>query len=117
MKETETAPAQPQTPSQDHSSLAIVAMVLGAFSLTGPGLFLGIPAIVVAIIALKTHAAGRGLSIVGLVTGIISTLFSLLFIAMLIFAIIWESNHPGDIQRYENHAPSQQSERPRSSEV
>lgn len=80
--------------TQSDSSLAITAMVLGVVSLTGPGLILGIPAIILAIIALKKNAAGRGLSITGLITGIVSTVFSLLFIAFLIFMLIVSANTP-----------------------
>lgn len=69
-------------------------MIFGVVSLTGPGLILGIPAIILAIIALKKKAAGRGLSIAGLVTGIISTVLSLLFIAFLIVMLIVSANTP-----------------------
>lgn len=79
--------AHPKT-TQTDSPLAIVSMVLGVISLTGPGLLLGIPAIILAIIALKQGAGGRGLSIAGLVTGAVSTLFSILFIAFIMF-VAW----------------------------
>ena len=85
-----------QPTTQSDSSLAIASMVLGTVSLTGPGLFLGIPAIILAIIALKKKAAGRGLSIAGLVTGIVSTVFSLLFIAFVILMIIFSADQPSD---------------------
>ncbi len=75
-------------PASEHSNLAIVSMVLGIVSLTGPGLFLGIPAIVLAIIALKKSPADRGMSITGLVTGAVSTLISLLVILFFIFVMI-----------------------------
>jgi uncharacterized membrane protein len=80
------------TPQTADNSLAIASMVLGVVSLTGPGLILGIPAIILAAIALKKKAAGRGLSIAGLVTGIISTVLSLLFIAFLIVMLIVSAN-------------------------
>ncbi|MDX2776370.1 DUF4190 domain-containing protein [Streptomyces caniscabiei] len=93
------------TSTQPDSSLAIASMVLGVVSLTGPGLFLGIPAIVLAIIALKKNAAGRGLSIAGLVTGIVSTVFSLLFIAFLVIMMIVSANTQNTDKPYE-HGPS-----------
>lgn len=69
------------------SSVALLSMILGIISLLGPGLLLGIPAIVMAIIALKRNERDRGFSITGLVTGIISTVVSLLiFLALLFFA-------------------------------
>lgn len=71
-------------------------MVLGVVSLTGPGLFLGIPAIVIAIIALKKKAGGRGLSIAGLVTGIVSTVLSLLFFAFIVLMIIFSADTPDE---------------------
>jgi len=79
---------------EDSSTLAVVSMVLGIVSLTGPGLFLGIPAIVTAIIALKKKLAGRGLAITGLVTGIVSTVVSLLFCIFMVFLITWGITHP-----------------------
>jgi Na+/proline symporter len=83
---------------QEDSSLAIVSMVLGIISLTGPGLLLGIPAIVTGIIALKKKVANRGLAITGLVTGIVSTVLSLLFCLFMIFLITWSIAHPGEFE-------------------
>jgi hypothetical protein len=71
-------------------------MVLGIVSLTGPGLFLGIPAIVTGIIALKKKLAGRGLAITGLVTGIVSTVLSLIFCIFMIFLIAYGIAHPDE---------------------
>jgi Na+/proline symporter len=83
---------------QEDSSLAIVSMVLGIISLTGPGLLLGIPAIVTGIVALKKKLAGRGLAIAGLVTGIVSTVLSLLFCLLMIFLISWSIAHPEEFE-------------------
>jgi hypothetical protein len=83
-------------PKQEDNSLAIISMVLGIVSLTGPGLILGIPAIVTAIIALKKKLAGRGLAITGLITGIVSTIISLLFCLFMAFLIIWSIAHPNN---------------------
>jgi hypothetical protein len=74
---------------QADSPLAITSMVLGVVSLTGPGFILGIPAIILAIIALAKKQGGKGLSITGLVTGSISTLASILFIAFFVFIVFW----------------------------
>jgi hypothetical protein len=81
-------------PKQEDSNLAIVSMVLGVVSLTGPGLLLGIPAIVTASIALKKKLAGRGLAIAGLVTGIVSTVISILFCLFIMFLVMWSIAYP-----------------------
>lgn len=97
-----------QKPQED-SNLAIVSMVLGVVSMTGPGLLLGIPAIITASIALKKKLAGRGLAIAGLVTGIISTVLSLLFFAFMAFLIMWSVAHPEEL--HDNRMPGGWSER------
>lgn len=84
------------SPASTDNSLAITSMVLGIVSLTGFGLILGIPAIVLGIIALKKKAANRGLSITGIVTGAISTLLSLLLIAFFVFMVIFAASQPND---------------------
>lgn len=84
---------QPLTPQPD-SSLAIISMVFGIISLTGPGLLLGIPAIIIGIIALKKRAGSRSLSITGLVTGAISTVLSILFFICIALIIGWGISHP-----------------------
>lgn len=98
--EEQTRPApqpvteQPMPQASSDETLAIISLVLGLISLTGPGLILGIPAIITGSIALKKHQAGRGLSIAGLVSGIVSTVMSILFGVIIIFAFIWGLNHP-----------------------
>lgn len=94
-----TTPTTPPTKQPD-SPLAVAAMVCGAVSLTGPGLLLGIPALVLGVIALKRGDSGRGLSIAGIVTGAVSTLLSLIFIAILVCLAIWGG--------YDSVQPSQQ---------
>ncbi len=79
------------------NALAIVSMVLGITSLIGPGLLFGVPAIVLAAIALKKDQGERGLSITGLVTGIISTLLSVLFIIGIVLMFVWGTNAPEEI--------------------
>lgn len=75
--------------AQNDNSLALTSMLLGVVSLTGFGFLLGIPAIILAAIALKKKAGDRGLSITGLVTGIISTVASLIFLVSMLFLIVW----------------------------
>jgi hypothetical protein len=100
------------TQKQEDSSLAIVSMVLGVVSLTGPGLLLGIPAIITGIIALKKKLAGRGLAITGLVTGIVSTVLSLLLCIFMVFLITWSIAHPEDFEdnQYRTGGSSQEEE-------
>jgi hypothetical protein len=86
-KATANHPQQPDT-------LAVLSIIFGVVSLMGPGLLLGIPAIVISGIALKKDKPGRGLSIAGLVTGIISTILSLLFIIFLAWVIVWSIDNP-----------------------
>ena len=90
----ETTTHTTTAPSQEPSSLSIVALVLGVVSLAGPGLILGIPAIVIGSIALKRKLGGRGLSIAGLITGIVSTVISLLFLLFISFLVVWGILHP-----------------------
>ncbi|HSW91210.1 MAG TPA: DUF4190 domain-containing protein [Candidatus Saccharimonadales bacterium] len=85
---------------QKDSGIAIAAMILGTLSITGFGLILGVPAIVVASIALKNKMPGRNLSIAGLITGIIGTILSLLFIAFVILAALWSTEQPSESPRY-----------------
>jgi thiamine transporter ThiT len=88
--------AKKAAPQQDNS-LAIISMVLGVVSLTGPGLLFGIPAIVLAIIALRKKTTGRGLAITGLVTGIVSTILSMLFCFFIVLLVIWGITAPQDV--------------------
>lgn len=96
-----------QSIQQPDSPLAIISMVLGVLSLTGPGFILGIPAIILAIIALKKKAGGKGLSIAGLVTGIVSTVISLILVGLLIWLMTWAANHPEEFEDYRQDVPSQ----------
>lgn len=97
----------PQTPVQPEGGLALVSMILGVVSLTGPGLLLGIPAIVTGVIALKKNQGSRGLSITGLVTGVVSTVVSLLFLTFMAFLIIWGINHPEEFDQPYYQIPEQ----------
>ena len=82
------------TPIQQESGLSVASLVLGIISLTGPGLLLGIPAIIMGAISLKKQQTGRGLSIAGIVTGALSTFVSLIVIALVIFFFIYSAQHP-----------------------
>jgi O-antigen/teichoic acid export membrane protein len=93
-----TKEEMPITPTQQEGTLAIVSLVLGIVSLTGPGLLLGIPAIITGAIALKKNQ-NRGLSIAGLVTGIVSTLVSLLFIVLFVVLAIYGFSQDGNSDR------------------
>jgi uncharacterized membrane protein len=111
----------PQTPKANHppdkpdqvaapqamSGLGITSMVLGIVSFTGPGLVLGVPAIIMAAIELKRHTPNREFAITGLVTGIISTVFSLLVIAIVVIFSIWSYNNPEGFQNFYNDTPPQ----------
>ena len=88
----------PITPTQQEGTLAIVSLVLGIVSLTGPGLLLGIPAIITGAIALKKKQ-NRGLSIAGLVTGIVSTVASLLFIVLFVVLAIYGFSEDGNMRQ------------------
>jgi hypothetical protein len=94
-----TKQKEPDAKTTPSEALPIVSMVLGISSLLGPGFLLGIPAIITAIIALKKDMGNRGLSITGLVTGIISTLFSLLIIAFVIVAVVWSLGGPDNFEQ------------------
>ena len=89
----------PATQAQPSNDLAIVSLVLGIMSLTGPGLLLGIPAIITGSIALKKNQNNRNLSITGLITGIVSTVFSLIFLVFIAFVIVWSIDNPGDLNQ------------------
>lgn len=82
----QTTPAT--SPQSSGEPLPIVSFVLGVASLLGPGIFFGVPAIITAAIALKKQQGNRGLSITGLVTGIVSSVGSLLFLGFIILLIV-----------------------------
>jgi len=94
----EHATATQQTQQQGSNTYAVLALVFGLVSLTGFGLILGIPAIILASISLKRGLPEKGLSITGLVTGIVSTIISLLFLVLIIFAFVWGYNHPEEMR-------------------
>src|SRR5688572_22219035 len=86
-------------PAGQSSALPVVSAVLGIISLTGPGLFFGIPAIITGSIALKKNYRDRGLSLTGLITGIVSTVISILVVIFFIFLFIWAANNPQEFQK------------------
>ncbi len=102
MTKSETVVPPKNEENKKSDTLGIMSMVFGVVSLTGPGLLLGIPAIIMGAIALKRSQSERGLSLTGIITGAISTLISLLFIGLVIFGLIWGINHP---EYLENERP------------
>ncbi len=76
------------------NTMALVSMILGLISMLGFGLLTGIPAIILGAMALKNKQGERGFSITGIVTGAISTFFSLLFIIFLIIIFIVAAANP-----------------------
>ncbi len=92
---------------QPVSGLGMASMILGIVSFTGPGLILGIPAIIMATIDLKDKTPSRGFAITGLVTGIVSTILSLLVIALVIIFSIWSYDNPDEFQDFYNETPPQ----------
>jgi len=90
----------PQTSQNNsQSTLPIVSFVLGIASLTGPGFLFGIPAIITGALALRKKQGSRELSIAGIVTGSISTAFSLLIIAFVVYVTVWSLNNPEFFQQ------------------
>lgn len=64
-------------------------MVLGITSIvTFTGFLLGIPAIILGIIALKKGAGEKGMSIAGIITGAISTFISLFIVGIMLYIFI-----------------------------
>ena len=69
----------------------MVSMILGIVSIvTFTGLLLGIPAIVLGIMALRRKVGDKGMSITGIITGAVSTVVSIIvlgfFIMLMMFA-------------------------------
>jgi hypothetical protein len=87
-----------------------VALVLGILGILGGlitfgvlGLLLGIPAIVLGVMGRRKVKQGRsmqhgGLAMGGLITGIISTVLGVIFIALLVVGIAFLSSSSGGIQ-------------------
>jgi|GEM_PF-2455836 len=96
LQPSETDANNTPTDHQNDNSLPIISMVLGIVSLTGPGLILGIPAIVLASLALKKKHGNQGMSIAGLVSGIISTVVSLFFIIFIIVVVLANLSNPAN---------------------
>jgi Domain of unknown function (DUF4190) len=86
-------PGPPVPPVAPTSSKATTSLVLGIVSLVMCGLFLGIPAMIVArqakreIAASQGRLGGEGLATAGFVTGLIGTIWSVLGAILLIVVI------------------------------
>lgn len=91
-----------QTTHRQSNGFPVTSLILGILSLLGFGFITGIPAIVFGGIALKRKQPEHGMSLAGVITGSIGTLFSLLLVAFLI-AIIAISNNA---EYYNEPSPS-----------
>ncbi|HEY0964890.1 MAG TPA: DUF4190 domain-containing protein [Candidatus Saccharimonadales bacterium] len=89
----EHPPAQPVPAQEPQNDLAMASMVLGLVSFAGFGILTGLPAIIMGIIALK-RPGGHGFSITGIITGAITTVFTILGIALFIILIAVAANAP-----------------------
>lgn len=69
-------------------TLSIAALVLGLASLTPVAFIAGIPAVILAAIALKRRRPGRGMAYGGLVTGVLGTL--VVTFAVLLPLVAWQ---------------------------
>jgi uncharacterized membrane protein YbhN (UPF0104 family) len=107
------APVPVQVP-QPASDLAIASMILGIIAFTGPGLLLGIPAIVMARVDMNRHTPKSGFAVAGFVTGIISTVLSLLVIVGIIFVFL-QPNPPSNY--YTSPSDDSQTQKFESSEL
>lgn len=112
-KTPETPKSLPPVIKRD-SSFAIAALVLGILSIVGFGFLLGIPAIILATIALKNKTPNQSLSLAGLITGIIGTALSILVVLFFILMLFLGSNQSNNQAPYQygsnpfdNGAPQQ----------
>lgn len=74
--------------------LAVAAMILGAISFTGLGFITGIPAIILASVALAHKTPSRSLSLAGLITGIVGTVLSIAAVVLLVLFVIFVASSP-----------------------
>lgn len=83
-------------------------MILGIISIvTFTGLLLGIPAIVLGIMALRRRVGDKGMSIAGIITGAISTLLSIIVLGFVIMLMFFAA---ADYEQDRMHEEEQQSE-------
>ncbi len=66
--------SRPVAPRRKTATLAIVSLVLGLLALTPLTLLAGIPAVILAIVALRQRRPGRSMALTGLVAGAFGTL-------------------------------------------
>lgn len=71
----------------DDNNIPLMSMIFGVVGLATFMLFLGIPALVLGIIGLRKYPTNRGFSIAGIITGILSMLGMLAFIAFFVLII------------------------------
>lgn len=83
-------------------------MILGIVSIvTFMGLLLGIPAIVLGVMALRRNVGEKGMSIAGIVTGAISTLISIVLLGFIIMIAMFAA---ADYEQNRMYDEKQQSE-------
>lgn len=105
---TVPSPKHPAANKQSNSNLAMVSMILGIVSIvTFMGLLLGIPAIVLGIMALRRNTSDKGMSIAGIITGAISTLISIVVLGFIIMIAIFAA---ADYEQDRMYQEEQQSE-------
>lgn len=103
-----SAPKHQAAHKQSNSSLALVSMILGIASIvTFTGLLLGIPAIVLGIMALKRKVGDNGMSIAGIITGVISTLLSIVMLGFIVMIMMFAA---ADYEQDRMYEEEQQSE-------
>ncbi|MNJ36468.1 DUF4190 domain-containing protein [Paenibacillus bouchesdurhonensis] len=107
-------PAPPQPPGPPPSgepntnSKSITALVLGILAIAIPyiGFFIGIVAIIIAALSFKeikiTNEKGHGLSVAGMVCGIIGTVIYGLIFLFFIVVIIIAASSPDNFMNYSN---------------
>ncbi|MBM3210518.1 DUF4190 domain-containing protein [Candidatus Saccharibacteria bacterium] len=105
---TPEAPQTPQTTTNtpQSSGFAIASLILGAISLTGPLIITGLPAVIFGWIGLRRNKNDRGLAIAGIIMGGITTLISLILIALAIIFFVVAVMFAGNaVQSYPDYLP------------
>lgn len=111
-----SSPKHHSAHAQSHSGLALVSMILGIMSIvTFTGLLLGIPAIVLGVMALKRKVGEKGMSIAGIITGAISTLASLVALGFFIMLMMFVAADYEEDRRYEEQRSTEYNQQSNSS--
>jgi hypothetical protein len=100
VKKEHTHPSPAPTVSTPAStSIPVIAVALGAGSLMTSLWFFGIVAVILGIIGLRRYKENRGLSIAGIVTGVISTILLVISVVTIIIAVTTSILH-GDMSSF-----------------